>query len=238
MDTVDIRERLGAELAERAAPPIGSLVEDAVIVGRRMGRRRRFTSLVAAGVGLALVVVAGLAALPALRPAPAVPALGPAQVGAQPSEPPETSEPAPPTAAASTAVASTGFLPTGDEILAILPGLVPPGSQILNPQIRSSDEFSTSVAFTLDNGGVSGLVSVILQSAVEAVRLECVDGATACQVDIVGTATVRSLYLGEGGELRVDAGLSADRMVVVEADPDVLTRQAGIAIATAGIWLD
>lgn len=76
---------------EWAEPPIGDLVEDAVAKGRRMRTARR---LRVGGTGLAVLVVAGLAAIPVVRstsaPAPATP---PVVIAAAPSAAASSSKP-------------------------------------------------------------------------------------------------------------------------------------------------
>ncbi|MFI5928311.1 hypothetical protein ACIA3K_20430 [Micromonospora sp. NPDC051543] len=60
----DVRGRFRDELARHVPPPLGDLVEQSVVQGRRLRRRRRLAQLGAGGSALAVLLVIGLAAGP------------------------------------------------------------------------------------------------------------------------------------------------------------------------------
>ncbi|MEV1017742.1 hypothetical protein AB0I89_05735 [Micromonospora sp. NPDC049801] len=60
----DLRGRFRDELARHVAPPLGDLVEQSVVQGRRLRRRRRLAQFGAGGSALAMLLVIGLAAGP------------------------------------------------------------------------------------------------------------------------------------------------------------------------------
>ncbi|MFG1885740.1 hypothetical protein [Micromonospora sp. NPDC049102] len=57
----DLRGRFRDELARHVAPPLGDLVQQSVVQGRRLRRKRRLTQLGAGGSALAVLLVIGLA---------------------------------------------------------------------------------------------------------------------------------------------------------------------------------
>ncbi|MBM0230556.1 hypothetical protein JNW91_00890 [Micromonospora sp. STR1_7] len=60
----DVRSRFGDDLARHPAPPLGDLVQQAVVQGRRLRRQRRLAQFGAGGSALAVLLVIGLAAGP------------------------------------------------------------------------------------------------------------------------------------------------------------------------------
>ncbi|MEU8424314.1 hypothetical protein AB0C15_25920 [Micromonospora sp. NPDC048835] len=60
----DVRGRFRDDLARYPAPPLGELVQQAVVQGRRLRRRRRLAQAAAGGSALAMLLVIGLAAGP------------------------------------------------------------------------------------------------------------------------------------------------------------------------------
>ncbi|MET8526584.1 hypothetical protein [Micromonospora sp. NPDC005172] len=60
----DVRGRFRDELARHVAPPLGDLVQQSVVQGRRLRRKRRLTQLGAGGSALAVLLVIGLAVGP------------------------------------------------------------------------------------------------------------------------------------------------------------------------------
>ncbi|MFI6785146.1 hypothetical protein [Micromonospora sp. NPDC050276] len=60
----DIRGRFRDDLARHPGPPLGDLVQQSVVQGRRLRRRRRLAQLGAGGSALALLLVIGLAVGP------------------------------------------------------------------------------------------------------------------------------------------------------------------------------
>ena len=60
----DVRGRFRDDLARQSAPPLGDLVQQSMVQGRRLRRRRRLAQFGAGGSALALLLVIGLAAGP------------------------------------------------------------------------------------------------------------------------------------------------------------------------------
>ncbi|MFI6066884.1 hypothetical protein ACIA47_16740 [Micromonospora sp. NPDC051227] len=60
----DVRGRFRDDLAQHPAPPLGDLVQQSVVQGRRLRRRRRLAQVGAGGSALAMLLVIGLAAGP------------------------------------------------------------------------------------------------------------------------------------------------------------------------------
>ncbi|MET8258103.1 hypothetical protein [Micromonospora sp. NPDC005205] len=60
----DVHGRFRDDLARHPAPPLGDLVQQAVVQGRRLRRRRRLAQFCAGGSALAMLLVIGLAAGP------------------------------------------------------------------------------------------------------------------------------------------------------------------------------
>ncbi|MFE9192997.1 hypothetical protein ACFYL6_25685 [Micromonospora sp. NPDC007208] len=60
----DVRGRFRDDLARHPAPPLGDLVQQSVVQGRRLRRQRRLAQLGAGGSALAVLLVIGLAAGP------------------------------------------------------------------------------------------------------------------------------------------------------------------------------
>ncbi|MEU8130813.1 hypothetical protein AB0B68_26680 [Micromonospora sp. NPDC049049] len=60
----DVRGRFRDDLARHPAPPLGDLVQQAVVQGRRLRRQRRLAQFGAGGSALAMLLVIGLAAGP------------------------------------------------------------------------------------------------------------------------------------------------------------------------------
>lgn len=60
----DVRGRLRDDLARHPAPPLGDLVQQSVVQGRRLRRQRRLAQFGAGGSALAMLLVIGLAAGP------------------------------------------------------------------------------------------------------------------------------------------------------------------------------
>ncbi|MEV4118673.1 hypothetical protein [Micromonospora sp. NPDC049645] len=60
----DVRERFRDDLARHPAPPLGDLIQQSVVRGRRLRRRRRLAQFGAGGSALAMLLVIGLAAGP------------------------------------------------------------------------------------------------------------------------------------------------------------------------------
>ncbi|WP_433309291.1 hypothetical protein ACQP0U_20235 [Micromonospora sp. CA-269861] len=60
----DVRARFTDDLARHPAPPLGDLVEQSVVQGRRLRRQRRLAQFGAGGSALAMLLVIGLAAGP------------------------------------------------------------------------------------------------------------------------------------------------------------------------------
>ncbi|RAN99492.1 hypothetical protein GAR05_02737 [Micromonospora saelicesensis] len=60
----DVRGRFRDDLAQHPAPPLGDLVQQSVVQGRRLRRRRRLAQFGAGGSALAMLLVIGLAAGP------------------------------------------------------------------------------------------------------------------------------------------------------------------------------
>ncbi|MEV5206538.1 hypothetical protein AB0K35_03535 [Micromonospora sp. NPDC053740] len=60
----DVRGRFTDELAQHPAPPLGDLVQQSVVQGRRLRHRRRLAQFGAGGSALAMLLVIGLAAGP------------------------------------------------------------------------------------------------------------------------------------------------------------------------------
>ncbi|MGW5561759.1 hypothetical protein ACWER9_31655 [Micromonospora sp. NPDC003944] len=60
----DVRGRFRDDLARHPAPPLGELVQQAVVQGRRLRRKRRLAQFGAGGSALAMLLVIGLAAGP------------------------------------------------------------------------------------------------------------------------------------------------------------------------------
>lgn len=87
---MELREQLIREMADNDAPPIGSLVSDAVNSGNR-ARRRRYGLIGGATAGLAVAIVVGTIA--ALTAMPGTAAVGPAAGGPQSSTAPSPAAP-------------------------------------------------------------------------------------------------------------------------------------------------
>ncbi|MGC4868555.1 hypothetical protein ACLQ3B_24320 [Micromonospora sp. DT53] len=85
----DVRGRLRDDLARHPAPPLGDLVQQAVVQGRRLRRHRRLAQLGAGGAALVLLLVIGLIAGPLGFGADAGQPVG------QPGGPVETATPSP-----------------------------------------------------------------------------------------------------------------------------------------------
>ncbi|MET8092875.1 hypothetical protein [Micromonospora sp. NPDC005220] len=60
----DVRDRFRHDLAQHPAPPLGDLVQQSVVQGRRLRRQRRLAQFGAGGSALAMLLVIGLAAGP------------------------------------------------------------------------------------------------------------------------------------------------------------------------------
>ncbi|MGW3791915.1 hypothetical protein ACWD8I_12200 [Micromonospora arida] len=60
----DVRGRFRDDLAQHPAPPLGDLVQQSVVQGRRLRRQRRLAQFGAGGSALAMLLVIGLAAGP------------------------------------------------------------------------------------------------------------------------------------------------------------------------------
>jgi hypothetical protein len=223
MTTVDIRRRLEAELAQSEAPPIGSLVGDALLTGRRLRLRRRFVMGIGVSAGLAIMVAGAVAVSSALGADPAL------QAGPQSTAPAASGSP-------TQVVVPGASLMTEEDVLTALAAVLPPGAQVQQPHV-TGDEFSTTVVFTLANGNASGQVALGVLAGSDPARLVCHDETgPSCQAGTVNGATVRSFYLPDG-VLRVDAGLSDAVIVFIEAEADLLTRDQAVTIATDEVWL-
>jgi hypothetical protein len=130
---MDIREQLSREMSDSGAPPIGSLVADAVTTGMH-ARRRRQGLLGGAVAGLVLVAVVGSVAvangLPGSAPASLTQAGAPRGIGA-------VSSPAPSGAVPSGAVPSgavpSGAVPSGAVPSYVVPSSIPKGPPTPHP---------------------------------------------------------------------------------------------------------
>lgn len=60
----DVRGRFRDDLARHPAPPLGDLVQQSVVQGRRLRRQRRLAQFGVGGSALAMLLVIGLAAGP------------------------------------------------------------------------------------------------------------------------------------------------------------------------------
>ncbi|MET8361051.1 hypothetical protein [Micromonospora sp. NPDC005171] len=90
----DVRGRFRDDLARHPAPPLGDLVQQSVVRGRRLRRRRRLAQFGAGGSALAMLLVIGLAAGPLGFGADDAGQLGGPNVGA-PGGPVDAATPSP-----------------------------------------------------------------------------------------------------------------------------------------------
>jgi hypothetical protein len=119
---VQIRDQLGRELAQAAAPPLGSLVADAMATGVRTRRRRRYAVAASGLAALSIMVAAGvfLSGRPvgptAVIPGAATSAPPPSR---HPKAAPETTPPVP------VPVPAGHRATTGEAVAALLAELLP-----------------------------------------------------------------------------------------------------------------
>jgi len=230
MDTVDIRRELETELGTATAPPLGSIVDDALATGRRLRSRNRMLTAVAAG---AIVVLSGGAIAGAwmLRPAPS------SDVAAPPHSAAATSNSAATTTTVGVGTGGPDGVTETNYLRQITALLLTFGAEVQDSRI-TVDETSADAVLTVVTAGGSGQLVVGFQAAIDEDpgRFQChADGPPDCQVETINGATVRSLTL-DGGELRVDAKFGESHVVYIEAAPGLLTREQGVAFVSDSSW--
>jgi hypothetical protein len=231
MDAI-FHDQLERELAEHEAPPLGSLVGDAMAAGRRLRWRRRLgLGASALGGAIAVAITATLAGS-ALATAPSTSA----QPGASPVA--ESPQPSPgPTADAAEPGNLVGW--TGEAIVAELTDLLPPGGDISDVE-QSTDEFGATGGFTYVNGEQLGRIGLGVLIGPDPQRFPCHEGSSAaCETttDDGVTVTTRDLDPDDpAGDFRVDVGYPDDLIVFIEVSKTLLTAPEAVEIATDSSW--
>jgi hypothetical protein len=190
---VEIRDQLARELAAAGAPPLGSLVTDAMTVGRRARLRRRY-AVVGCGLAALVVLVAGGAVVGG-RPsgggfAPAAASSAPPEPTPVPTATPTDDAPAIPAGHKAT---------TGAAVVALLLDLLPPGGDI--SEVEHYEEAGVaSGGFLYDDG--RGAASVSAGVADHPADYGAEADGFACPPDAEGF-TCQSTTLGRGLTARV-----------------------------------
>jgi hypothetical protein len=227
-----IRGQLDQELADSSPPPLGSVVADSIVDGRRLRRRRRFVAVVGAAAGVLLLVGGGAVTAATLRGGSAAPETagqgGPPIVANTTPATTTTTAPAAP-------LPSTGL--TAEVVMARLIPMLPAGGTVSKLK-TTTDEYGADVTFTLTLGGKRGSVVIGVVIGPDPARFICHDPKDkTCKRTVSGGVTVRSLMMGKT-TIRVDAGFTGDVIVFIEADTSVLSRTQAVAIARDHTWLD
>jgi hypothetical protein len=148
-----IRDQLTHELADSGAPPVGSLVTDAVAAGRRSRRRRRLAITASAAVTVVATASAGVLALSAMGGGSQVPA----QAGGPRPAPTKAAPAATASPAAKQAIPPGHVATSGQAVVALLRELVPGG------EVSEIDFFDSPGAagggFLYDDGHGAATVS-------------------------------------------------------------------------------
>jgi hypothetical protein len=206
---IEIRDQLARELAEAKAPPLGSLVTDALTRGRRHRRRRRFAVAGSGLVVMAVLVAAGVVF--AGQPSGGGSGLVPGEAASPATTPPDRAGPdkAPPT----TTPADPPVIPaghkatTGAAVVALLLDLLPPGGGI--SEVEHFEEAGVaSGGFLYDDGRGAATVSAGVADrpagyGTEVRGLECPaadsDGFTCESRDLTGGLVARVMTMGPYG---------------------------------------
>jgi hypothetical protein len=221
-----LRGQLDQELADSSPPPLGSLVADSIVDGRRLRHRRRFVTIAGAAAGVLLLIGGGAVTAATLRGGQAAPETA-GQGGGPPITAP-TSTPAP-----ATPLPPTGI--TAEVIMARIIPLLPAGGTVSGLH-TSTDEYGADVTFTYTNGGKHGGIVVGVVVGPDPARFACHNPKDkTCKHSNTGGVLLRSLMLDKK-TVRVDAGFTFDVIVFVEADTSVLSRAQAIAIAKDPGW--
>ena len=144
---VHIRDQIAEELAGRGAPPMGTLVDDALVAGRRLRRRRRWAVAASAAASFVAVASAGLVVASGL-------AGGGAPATVQAGEPGKSSEPP---AAAAPEIPPGHALTSGAAVVVLLRELVPGGG--VSEVDHGTDTGSAFGSFVFDDGQGAATVS-------------------------------------------------------------------------------
>jgi hypothetical protein len=225
-----IRGQLDQELADSSPPPLGSLVADSIVDGRRLRRRRRFATVAGAAAGVLLLIGGGAVTAATLGGGAAAPETagqgGPPIMA--PATPPTTTAPAP-------KLPPTGL--TAEVVMARLIPLLPAGGTVSDLK-TTDDEYGADVTFTYTNGSRHGSIVIGVVIGPDPARFVCHDPKDkTCKRSNTGGVLVRSLMLDKA-TIRVDAGFTGDVIVFIEADTSVLSRTQAVAIARDHTWLE
>jgi hypothetical protein len=145
---VQIRDRLVRELAEGGAPPLGSLVADAIVAGGRLRRRRRFAMSAGAGGGLVAMVAAGVFVVSNAG-------------GANTSNTLLPGGPKPAPSAATRVTGGEQKATTGEAVIALLTQLLPPGGHISEVEVSTGvDHAGGSLLFDDGHGAATVFAAV------------------------------------------------------------------------------
>jgi hypothetical protein len=219
-----LRGQLDQELADSSPPPLGTLVSDSIVDGRRLRRHRRFATVAGAAAGVLLLIGGGAVTAATLRGGQAAP---------------ETAgQGGPPVVAATTAAPGPKLPPTGltaEVVMARLIPLLPAGGTVSDLN-TTTHEYGADVTFTFTRAGKRGSVVVGVVIGPDPARFACHNPKDkTCKRSNTGGVLLRSLMLDKR-TVRVDAGFTWDTIVFVEADTAVLSRAQAIAIAKSSVW--
>jgi len=221
-----LRGQLDQELADSSPPPLGSLVADSIVDGRRLRRHRRFATVVGAAAGVLLLIGGRAVAAGTLRGSSAAPET--AGQGGPPIVTPSFT-PAPP----APALPPPGL--TGEVLMARLIPLLPAGGTVSDLR-TTTDEYGADVSFTYTVAGKHGGIVVGVVVGPDPARFACHNPKDkTCKRSNTGGVLLRSLMLDKR-TVRVDAGFTWNVIVFVEADTSVLSRKQAVAIATDKGW--
>jgi hypothetical protein len=220
-----LRGQLDQEIVDSGPPPIGTLVADSVVAGRRLRRQRRTATIAGSAAAVLLLVGGGVVAASTLR----TDAAGTGQTVGQAPPPVVAQTSAPP-------LPQTGL--SAEVVLARLIPLLPDGGTISDVQLNT-EEYGADVTFAFANGSKEGTITIGVLAGADPARFACHDPKDkTCKRTVTDEdVTVRSLVL-DRTDVRVDAGFPDDVIVFIEATRSVLSRTRAVAIATDAIWTE